>query len=64
MQDLYEEPFTMHKEVVCVLVLLQQCKDFVKNLKNVQVAIMDVHEWTMWYKGAPLDLGKKMKPKE
>lgn len=21
-----------------------------------------MHEWTMWYKGEPLDLGKKMKP--
>jgi len=47
MQDIYEEPFTMHKEVVCVLVLQPQCKDFVKTLKNVQVAITDVHEWTM-----------------
>lgn len=47
MQDLYEEPFTMHKEVVCVLALQPQCKDFVKTLKNVQVAITHMHEWIM-----------------
>lgn len=48
--------------MVCVLGLQQQYKDFVKTLINVQAAIVVVHEWTMRYEGAPLNLGKKMKP--
>ena len=35
MQDLHEELITVHKAVVHVLGLQQQCKDFVKTLKNV-----------------------------
>lgn len=62
-RDLYEEIFTMHKAVVCMLSLQKQFKYFVKTLRNVQATIIVMHEWTMQYKGAPLDLGKKMKPR-
>ena len=60
MRDLYEELITIHKAVVHLHDLQQHSRDFVKS--NVQAAIVVVHEWTMRYKGAPLDFGKKMKP--
>lgn len=62
MQNLYEELVTMHKGVVHLHGLQQQWKDFFKTLRNVKTAIIIMHEWMMWYKGASLDLGKKMKP--
>ena len=62
MQDIYEELVTVHKEVVRMLGLQQHCKDIFKTLINVQAAIVAIHEWTMRYKGAPLELGKNMKP--
>ena len=62
MWKLYEGFFTIHKAVVCLHVLQQQRKEFVKRLKNIQVSISYVQESTMRYKGAPLELVKKMKP--
>lgn len=51
----------MHKAIVQLHGLQQKCKYFVKTLMYVQVAIADVNEWLMRYKGALLDLGKKTK---
>ena len=47
MHNIYEEIFTVHKEVVHLHGLQQQCKYFFKTLMNVQDAIVVVHEWSM-----------------
>jgi len=52
----------MHNVIFYVHDLQQQRKDLVKKLKKIHVFIAHVQEWTMWYKGALLDLVKKMKP--
>lgn len=48
----------MHKEVIHMHGLQVKCKYFVKTLRNVQAAITFVHEWSIQYKGALLELGK------
>ena len=62
MRKLYDGFITIHKAVVHFHGLQQQRKEFVKTLKNIQASIAYVQEWTMRYKGEPLDLVKKMKP--
>lgn len=64
MQNIYEETFTMHKAFVHLHGLQQQCKDFVKTLRNVKTAMVVMHERIIRYKWTPLDLGKKIKPEE
>lgn len=64
MHNLYDELVTMHKEFVHLHALQQQCKYFVKTLRNVQDAITVVHGCSMQHQGAPLDLGKGMKQQE
>lgn len=64
MHNLYEDLVTMNKVVVHLHGLQQKYKYFFKTLRNLQVAIVIVHEWSMRYKVAPLDLGKKMKQHE
>ena len=64
MQNLYDGFITVHKEVVHVHGLQQQSNKFVQTLKKMHAAITHVQEWTMRYKGAPLDLEKKTKPQE
>ena len=61
MRDLYEELVTVHKEIICLHDLQRQSREFVKILRNVQVSIDVMHDWTMRYKGEPLTLVKKMK---
>lgn len=61
-QKIYDKLVTIHKEVVCLHGLQQQSIQFVKNTKNIQASIPYVKVWTMWHRGAPLDLVKKMKP--
>lgn len=61
MLNLYEELVSMHREFFHAHGLQKQCKYFFKVLMNMQVSITSVHEWSMRYKGALLDLGKKMK---
>jgi len=39
----------------------QKCKYFFKTLRNVEASIVVVHEWSMQYKGALPELGKKTK---
>lgn len=62
MWKLYDGFVTMHKAIVCVHGLQQQSKEFVQTLKNIHATIAHVQEWIMQYKGALLDLVKKMKP--
>ncbi len=62
MRKLYDELFTMHKEVFRVHVLQQRSKEFVQTLRNIHATITHVEEWKMQYKGAPLHLPKMMKP--
>ena len=64
MRKLYDGFFTVHKEVFHLHGLHQWRKEFVKTIKNIHVAITYVHEWTIWFKGAMLELLKKMKPQE
>lgn len=59
---LYEGFSSVHKEVFHFHGLQQERKDFIKTLENMQVSISYVQEGTMWYKGASLNLVKKMKP--
>jgi len=47
MRDLYEELITIHKAVVHLHGLQQQSRYFAKALKNVQVSIAAMQEWTM-----------------
>lgn len=63
MQKPYDWFVTVHKEVVHFHGLQHKRKEFVKILKNIQDVIAYVQEWTMRYKGAPLDLVKEMKPR-
>ena len=61
MRNIYEDLVTMHKKIFHLHGLQQKCKDFVKTHKSVPTVIVVVHEWSMRYKGALLDLGKKTK---
>lgn len=47
----------MQKVVVHLHELYQKCKDYVKTFNVVQLII--VHEFSLQYKGAPLELRKK-----
>lgn len=58
-ENLYEEHVTMHKDIVHMHGLQQKCKDIVKMLRNVKSTIVFMHEWSIQYKMAPLQLGKK-----
>ena len=62
MWKIYDRFVTIHKAIIHLHGLQRQSKEFVKTLKNIQVVITYVQEWTMWYKWAPLDLEKMMKP--
>lgn len=64
MRKIYEGFATVHKSFIHLHGLQQKRKQFDKILKNIQVSIAYVQEWTMRYKGAPLELVKKMKPHE
>lgn len=52
----------MHKVFFQLQRLQLQWREFVTALKNVQAAIIYVHDWIMWYKEAPLTIVKMMKP--
>jgi len=62
MQTLYDRFVNVHKELLRVHGLQQQSKEFIQTLKNIHAVIAYVQESKILYKGAPLDLEKKMKP--
>jgi len=61
MQKLNDRFVTIHKAVFHLHGLQQWSKEFVKTLKRIQDTIAYVQEWTMQYKGGPLDLMNNMK---
>jgi len=62
MRKLYDEFVTVNKKVVHVHDLQQWSKEFLQTLRNMHVAITNVQEWKMRYKGAPLHFPKMIKP--